>query len=117
MANPVMHFEIMTRQPAQLRQFYRDAFDWEFQSAGAAGGLDYTTVQNSNGISGGIGASPDGYDGHVTFYVAVDDINQAFAKVESLGGTRMMGPEQVPDGPVIGLFRDPANNIIGLVQP
>ena len=116
MANPVVHFEILAKQAPALRQFYANAFDWQFKNAAGADGIDYAMVNNSAGISGGIGETPEDYDGHVTFYVAVPDINQTFSKIESLGGTRMMGPDQVPDGPIIGLFRDPANNIIGLVQ-
>ena len=66
---------------------------------------------------GGIGKAPEGYDGHVTFYVVVDDVEEAFGKIESHGGTRMMGPDKVPNGPVIGLFRDPEGHTIGLVDP
>jgi hypothetical protein len=58
---------------------------------------------------------PEGYDGHVTFYVEVDDVGQALGKVEELGGKKMMGPDQVPEGPVIGLFVDPQGHTIGLV--
>ena len=47
----------------------------------------------------------------------VDDIEDAFGKIESRGGTRMMGPDKVPNGPVIGLFRDPEGHTIGLVDP
>lgn len=44
------------------------------------------------GIGGGIGAAPEGYSGHTTFYVEVPDVETALAKAESLGGSRMMGP-------------------------
>jgi predicted enzyme related to lactoylglutathione lyase len=67
------------------------------------------------GIAGGIGGVPEGYDGHVTFYVEVDDVGQALDKAEELGGQKMMGPDQVPEGPVIGLFVDPQGHTIGLV--
>ncbi len=40
----------------------------------------------------------------------------ALAKAESLGGNRTMGPDQVPEGPVIGLFQDPDGNTVGVVQ-
>jgi len=40
------------------------------------------------GIGGGIGVGPDGYDGHVTFYVEVPDVEAALAQAESLGGSR-----------------------------
>ena len=51
-----------------------------------------------SGIGGGVGQGPEGYTGHVTFYVGVPDVEAALAKAESLGGTRMMGPEQVTEG-------------------
>jgi PhnB protein len=47
----------------------------------------------------------------------VDDVETAFAKIEEHGGSRMMGPDRVPNGPVIGLFRDPEGHTIGLVDP
>jgi hypothetical protein len=68
------------------------------------------------GIGGGIGKGPEGYDGHVTFYVAVPDVEAALQQAESLGGSRMMGPEQVMDGLVIGLFNDPEGHVVGLTN-
>jgi predicted enzyme related to lactoylglutathione lyase len=69
------------------------------------------------GIGGGIGEGPDGYEGHVTFYVAVPDVEAALQKVEAAGGTRMMGPEKVMDDTEIGLFTDPEGHVVGLVNP
>ena len=54
----------------------------------------------------------------MTFYVVVDDVeDRPSARSKSHGGTRMMGPDKVPNGPVIGLFRDPEGHTIGLVDP
>ena len=51
----------------------------------------------------------------MTFYVEVPDVEAALAKVESLGGPRLMGPEVM--GPVeIGIFNDPEGHMIGLVK-
>ena len=44
------------------------------------------------------------------------DVEAALTKAESLGGTRTMGPDQVPGGPVIGIFQDPDGNTVGVVQ-
>jgi predicted enzyme related to lactoylglutathione lyase len=67
---------------------------------------------------GGVGTAPEGYDGHVTFYVAVDDVEAALAKAESLGGSRMMGPDVIPEVNIeIGLFTDPEGHVIGVVKP
>jgi hypothetical protein len=78
----------------------------------------YTTVQTGDpgGISGGIGGAPDGCDGHVTFYVGVTDIPNAFTAIEKLGGSKMMGPEHIPGGMVIGYFKDPGGHVVGLVE-
>ncbi len=116
MGNPVVHFEIMTKGAAALRDFYAKAFDWRLEPSPGASDVDYAMVHNSAGIDGGIGEVPDGYDGHVTFYVGVPDIAATLERIQVLGGTRMMGPDQVPGGPTIALFQDPHNNTIGLVQ-
>ena len=68
------------------------------------------------GIGGGIGTGPDGYEGHVTFYVEVSDVEAALAKAESLGGSRMMGPDKVMEGVEIGLFNDPEGHVVGVVK-
>jgi uncharacterized protein len=126
MPHPVVHFEIMGKDPRTLSAFYRDAFDWDIPDQAVSGGegvSEYYMVRPDGeqdpkvGINGGFGGTPEGYDGHVTFYVAVDDVGAALDKVERLGGMRMLGPDRVPNGPTIGLFKDPQGNTIGLVQP
>ncbi len=118
MPNPVVHFEIMGKNVDALQSFYSKVFGWEVRQASAGSGVtDYRVIEKEpNGIGGGVGAAPEGYDGHVTFYVGVPDINAALDKVRSLGGTTMMGPDRVPDGPVIALFQDPEGHTIGLVE-
>jgi uncharacterized protein len=124
MPHPVVHFEIIGKDPAALGAFYREAFDWtipEQPVAGGAGVPNYYLVMPDGeqppkaGINGGFGALPPGYAGHVTFYIAVDDVGAALEKVEKLGGMRMLGPDHVPNGPVIGLFKDPQGSTIGVV--
>ena len=121
MKHPVMHFEIMGQNAPQLRSFYSDVFGWKVGEPMPGSDVQYSLVDPvpgfQRGISGGIGKAPDGYDGHVTFYVVVDDVERAFAKIESHGGSRMLGPDRVPNGPIIGLFRDPEGHTIGLVDP
>ena len=41
----------------------------------------------------------------------------ALAKAESLGGTRMMGPQKMSEPEIeIGLFTDPEGHVIGVVK-
>jgi predicted enzyme related to lactoylglutathione lyase len=119
MGQPVVHFEVVGKDADMLRSFYGELFGWEFSEP--MGPTNYTLVErNTNadglGIAGGIGSAPEGYDGHTTFYVEVPDVEAGLAQAESLGGRRMMGPDQVPGGPTIGLFLDPEGRTIGLVS-
>ncbi len=115
MGQPVVHFEVIGKDPGKLREYYGELFGWSF--ADPMGPTDYTTLKDQDGIGGGIGGVPEGYDGHVTFYVQVQDVGEALEKAESLGGQRMMGPDEVPGvGIVIGLFQDPQGHVIGLTS-
>jgi uncharacterized protein len=116
----VVHFEIIGQDADRLRAYYSDLFGWEVDANNPA---SYGVVQREGntdgdgvGIGGGIGKGPEGYTGHVTFYVSVPDVEAALAKAESLGGTRMMGPEQPMEGVEIGLFKDPEGHTVGVVK-
>jgi len=119
MGQPVVHFEVIGKDGEKLRRYYSDLFDWEID---ADNPMKYGIVQregNTNADGIGIGGGVAGYeqmDGHVTFYVEVDDVEAALQKAESLGGTRIMGPDKVPDGPTLGLFKDPEDHVIGVVN-
>jgi predicted enzyme related to lactoylglutathione lyase len=119
MGQPVVHFEIMGKDAGKLQSYYSDLFGWQIDSSNPMNyGLvprEGNTDPDGVGIGGGIGAAPEGYDGHVTFYIGVSDVEEALAKAESLGGTRMMGPDKVMEGVVIGLFQDPEGHTVGVV--
>jgi predicted enzyme related to lactoylglutathione lyase len=120
MGQPVVHFEIIGNDPEKLQSYYAELFGWEISADNPA---NYGIVQREGnvnadgvGIGGGIGKGPEGYGGHVTFYVEVPDVEAALAKAESLGGSRMMGPEKVMEGVEIGLFTDPEGRTVGVVK-
>jgi predicted enzyme related to lactoylglutathione lyase len=52
----------------------------------------------------------------VTVYVEVADVEKALDRIVSLGGTTVMAPMDVPNGPRIALFKDPAGTLIGLMK-
>jgi predicted enzyme related to lactoylglutathione lyase len=120
MGQPVVHFEIVGKDSGKLHSYYSELFGWEID---ANNPMNYGLVAreaNLNadgiGIGGGIGGGPEGYEGHVTFYVEVPDVEAALAKAESLGGTRVMGPDEVMQGLTIGLFTDPEGHVIGVMN-
>ena len=121
MGQPVVHFEIIGRDAAKLHAYYGELFGWKIA---ADNPMNYGLVDRADnvnadgiGIGGGIGGpGPDGYPGHITIYVEVPDVEAALAKAESLGGTRMMGPEKPMEGIEIGLFTDPEGHLVGVVK-
>jgi uncharacterized protein len=119
MGQPVVHFEVAGKDAEKLQGYYSELFGWEID---ADNEMKYGIVAregNTNadgiGIGGGISGGPEGYAGHVTFYVEVPDVEASLAKAESLGGTRMMGPDEVMPGLTIGLFNDPEGHVIGVM--
>jgi len=50
------------------------------------------------------------------FYVSVPDLQSALDKAGQLGGETISPPMDVPGGPTIAFFKDPAGNRIGLMK-
>jgi len=123
MPHPVVHFEVIGRNPDQLRRYYGDLFGWSFatpspvatevSAADSYGFLDLITTEDGTGIRGGIGGG-EGYASHAIFYVGVPDVEAALQRAESLGGRRVMGPVTSPNGLVVGHFQDPEGTLIGV---
>ena len=121
MGNPVIHFEVTGKDGAKLASFFSDLFGWQIDTNNP---LSYGTVAREQnvgadgvGIGGGVGTAPQGGDGLVTFYVGVPDVDASLAKAESLGGTRLFGPAEVPGTPIVlGQFADPEGHVIGLMH-
>ena len=127
MGQPVVHFEIIGKDPQKLRSFYGELFEWEFDTNAPGRGsclrarelwfIDRYTTGDGTGIRGGVGGG-SGYEGHAIFYVGVPDVEAALQQAERLGGTRRMGPEKNPGGALlVGHFTDPEGHLIGLAGP
>jgi hypothetical protein len=110
----VIHFEIVGRDGAALQRFYGDLFGWRLDTNNPGGyGM---TAADQTGVAVGIGATPDGSDGHVTGYVAVGDIDATLARAAELGG-RVIQPKFSPGpGATIALVADPEGHVIGLTE-
>jgi len=123
MGQPVVHFEIIGKDPAKLRDYFGELFGWEFDlpspvseavsDPASYGFVNRMTTSDGTGIPGGVGGGA-GYETHAVFYVAVPDVEAALARAESLGGKRLMGPERAPSGLVVGHFTDPEGNLVGV---
>jgi uncharacterized protein len=111
MSSPLIHFEVAGRDAGRLQDFFGGLFGWQIN---ADNPMNYGMVNLSGDVGGGIGPAPEGSDGHAMFYVAVDDVEATLQKAEGLGGKRVFGPMEVPDGPTIAHFADPEGHVVGL---
>jgi uncharacterized protein len=126
MSAPVVHFEIIGKDPDRLRRFYNALFGWdgeisptadEISDAGQYTFIDPIPVPGAPGPAGGIGGGPD-FAPNILFYVAVPDVGAALRRVEELGGSRLLGPTPTPSGRlVVGRFTDPEGNLMGVAGP
>jgi hypothetical protein len=75
MGKPVVHWELMSRDPAKVADFYQKIFDWKIQYRPE---LNYRIVEtgSKDGINGGIvkPQRPEPWPGNMTMYIAVDDL-------------------------------------------
>jgi predicted enzyme related to lactoylglutathione lyase len=123
MRHPVVHFEVIGRNPQKLRGYYGALFGWEFDTSSPVaeevsepdnyGFVERVTTSDGTGIPGGVGGGP-AYEGHAIFYVGVPDVEAALREAERLGGQRRMGPVQAPSGLVVGHFTDPEGHLVGV---
>src|SRR5918994_4454840 len=103
MGQPVVHFEIIGRDPATLRRYYGKLFGWTFDTGDASteavsepGNYGFVNgISTGDGINGGVGGG-DGFEPHVVFYVTVPNGQGALEKAGSPGGERPLGPQSPP---------------------
>ena len=116
MKNPVVHFEIQSQDPATLRAFYGELFDWQMDVHDA---IDYSVIttkaqDDPDGINGGIMHMKEGGPTALTFYVQVDDIEASLKRAVELGATVIVPVTTIPKTVTFALFADPQGNCIGM---
>jgi len=111
-ARPLVHWEIVARDPERQAAFYGALFNWEVG--------DGPIMR----IPPGLGGPEPGPGGHirqgdgpaVILYVQVRDLRASLARAESLGGALVTEPFDVPGGPTLAAINDPEGNPLVLVQ-
>jgi len=94
MRQPVVHFEVIGKDPTRLRKYFGELFGWEFDvpspvarevsEPGNYGFLDLVTSEDGTGIRGGVGGGA-GYASHAVFYVGVPNVEAALQRAENSG--------------------------------
>ena len=111
-ARPLVHWEIVARDPVRQAVFYRQLFNWEIVDGPIAP------------ITPGIGGPEPGPGGHirqgdvpaVILYVQVRDLRGSLARTQELGGKVVSDPFDIPNGPTLAAVEDPEGNALVLVQ-
>ena len=109
---PVVHFEIVARDPGRQADFYRRLCNWDVGEGPIMS------------IPAGLGGPEPGPSGHlrqgdrpgVTLYIQVRDLGTSLALAAELGGTVVAEPFDLPGGPTLAAVEDPEGLPLVLVQ-
>jgi predicted enzyme related to lactoylglutathione lyase len=115
MGNPVVHWELMSKQPAKVAAFYEKLFGWKIMNRPE---LNYRIVDTGGegGINGGI-VKPERegpWPGNMLFYILVDDLAAYRKKIKAAGGKIHVESQSVPGMGKLALFTDPEGRMMGL---
>jgi predicted enzyme related to lactoylglutathione lyase len=109
--------ELYATDWAQALAFYRALFGWQQAEAIDLGAMGtYQTFSVGGETIGGMFNKPPAIPATFwLFYVNVDDIDAALARVTAAGGQILNGPMQVPGGDWIIQAQDPQGAMFALV--
>jgi predicted enzyme related to lactoylglutathione lyase len=103
---PVVFFSIFGPNASELQRFYADVFDWTATPGGDV------TVNVTAPLMGTVGqGAPE-----TLIYIGVADVTATLQRAVARGGTVRFPRLEVPGRVILGMFKDPAGNSIGLVE-
>jgi predicted enzyme related to lactoylglutathione lyase len=115
MHNPVVHWEMLSKDPDKVAGFYENLFGWKIQNMPE---LNYRVVDTGAeaGVNGGIFRpdKPEPWPGNLTMYVNVDDLAAYRKKITEAGGKILIEEQDVPGMGSLSLFTDPDGRMMGL---
>jgi uncharacterized protein len=103
---PLVFFDIAGEDSAAQRKFYADIFAWDIDEQG---NFSTSTVSPLPGL---IRQEPT----ETIVYIGVRDVSETLRQVEENGGSVVYPRFEVPGVVILGMFRDPAGNRVGLVE-
>jgi predicted enzyme related to lactoylglutathione lyase len=125
MVDSVVHFEVIGRDPARLREFYGALFGWVFDTpspvaASVSDSDQYGFVSpqsDASAVAGGVGGGAT-FAPRALFYVGVADVAAALADAVRLGGSVVLPVSANPNGQLlVAQFADPEGTVVGLAGP
>ena len=121
MSGKVVHFEVPFDDGDRARSFYKEAFGWQIMEMPEMG---YTIVMtgpsNDSGptesgfINGGMLSREQAATPGPVVVLDVESIEVALERIDSLGGSTVVGKTPVGDMGFAAYFKDTEGNTIGL---
>ena len=115
MSNPVVHWELMSKDPEKVSEFYEKVFDWKTQHMPE---MNYRIVETGGqgGINGGIikPQREEPWPGNMTLYIDVDDLAAYRKRIVAAGGKIHIEEQEVAGMGALTLFTDPEGRMMGL---
>lgn len=112
MSAPIVFFDIAGPEGSSLKDFYADVFGWKIGPDGSFSTGVASPTEPLPTLMGTIRTDPM----EKLLYLGVQDINQTMDLIVEKGGEIDQPRFEVPGVVILGLFRDPAGNRIGLVE-
>ena len=112
MPAPVVFFDIASTSLDKQAAFYKSVFDWDI---GPGGGFSVPVASPLPGNLRVEAAGPTPVEERV-IYIGVPDVTAALAKIVANGGSVVFPRLVVPGVAVVGMFKDPGGNSMGLVE-
>ena len=106
MAAPILFIDIAGEDSQALNKFYSEIFGWEISDKGQF------TIPIVSPIQASIRKDPS----EKRIYIGVENITTTLSKIEERNGTIDKKRFEVQGLVVLGLFKDPAGNPMGLVE-
>ena len=107
---PIVFFDIAGPDAVALNAFYARVFEWEIAPNGAFSTPVVAPLPASTR------ATTDRDTPATVLYIGVNDVTARLKEVAQNGGTVSAQRFEIPGVVVLGLFKDPAGNLVGLVE-
>ncbi|MEO8314594.1 MAG: VOC family protein [Pseudomonadota bacterium] len=119
MSTPIVFFDIAGPDVPALADFYAAVFGWKIAPGPFPTTRSISGVPVNSPLAGTIRQDPN--DGgpqsmRSVIYAGVEDVTATLAKIAAHGGAIHAPRFEVPGVVVLGMFKDPAGNPMGLVE-
>ncbi len=126
--NPVVHFEMPSKDLNRMAEFYSKAFNWKTKQLGEDMG-NYTLVTTTEVDEHGMPLHPGAINGgfypttekmpeqHPSMVIAVDDISKSMKAVTDAGGKVLGEPMEIPGYGHYVSFYDTEGNRLSIMEP